>query len=191
MDRSELRARLEGCHAESYAWALCCCSRDPAQAEEALQRVYLSALEGKARYHGHATFKTWLFAVIRKTAADERRRNWFRRLGLLRYRHRAKGGTPEERPEQKLDRQELQALFRQALDALPARQRQVLHLAFYHDLSLSEAAEAMGVSVGSARTHYERAKQALRERLKDTVFDETGSGRRDAQGALLRDEARG
>jgi RNA polymerase sigma-70 factor (ECF subfamily) len=48
---------------------------------------------------------------------------------------------------------------------LPSRQQEVLRLTFYHGLSVSQAAEAMGVSVGTARTHYERAKQQLRELL--------------------------
>jgi RNA polymerase sigma-70 factor (ECF subfamily) len=191
MDRSELKACLERGHCESYGWALCCCSRDPIQAEEVLQRVYLSVLEGKARYQGRAAFKTWLFAVIRKTAADERRRNWLRRLRLIRYGERARTAAAEERPERDPDRDELRAMFLRVLDALPLRQRQVLHLVFYHDLSLSEAAEAMGLAVGSARTHYDRAKKALRGRLKDTVLDETGLGTREDQGALPRPEARG
>lgn len=191
MDTSQMRARLESCHGESYGWALCCCSRDPAQAEEVLQRVYLSVLEEKAKYHGQATFKTWLFAVIRRTAADERRRDWLRRLRMRLYTHRTRIAQAEEPPEPNLDHDERQALFRQALAALSSRQRQVLHLVFYHDFSLSEAGETMGISIGSARTHYERAKKALRERLKDTVLDETGWRKRAAQGAVLRAEARG
>ena len=176
MDTCRLMALLETGHAESYGWALCCCSRDAARAEEVLQRVYLSVLEEKARYGGRASFKTWLFAVIRRTAADERRRDWLRQLRLLRHAHGAGAVGTGEPADQLLGRTELQAMFVRALAALPLRQGQVLHLVFYQDFSLSEAAEAMGVSLGSARKHYARAKETLRRRLKDTVFDETGLG---------------
>jgi len=189
MDRSQLRTHLEGLHRESYGWALCCCRRDAAQAEEVLQRVYLAVLEGKAKYRGGASPKTWLFAIIRRTAADERRRNWLRGLRLGRYFLRNGPAGAEERPEERIDRDERRALFLVALDKLPARQREVLQLVFYHDLSLSEAAEAMDVSVGSARTHYDRAKQALREKLKGTVLDETQRGAGTDPGALLGPEA--
>ena len=59
----------------------------------------------------------------------------------------------------------MQQRFQQALAGLPGRQRETLHLVFYQDLSLSEAAEVMNISIGSARRHYERGKKQMREAL--------------------------
>ena len=69
MTDSELRDALETHHSESYGWALVCCARSSVDAETVLQTVYLKALMGKARYDGRASFKTWLFSVIRRMAA--------------------------------------------------------------------------------------------------------------------------
>src|SRR5947209_19385866 len=119
MDSSELRSRLEGCQRESYGWALCCCSRDAAEAENVLQAVYLKVLEGRARFDGRATFKTWLFSVIRKTAADARRRKFLRGLRLAGYASSTARVARAESPDETLYRSEVSALFRRALDALP------------------------------------------------------------------------
>src|SRR5438105_15250430 len=82
METKELRAKLAESHASNFGWALACCRRDPSEAEEVLQNVYLKVLEGKARFDGAASFKTWLFAVIRRTAA-ELRGNRLLRIMLL------------------------------------------------------------------------------------------------------------
>jgi RNA polymerase sigma-70 factor (ECF subfamily) len=179
MDDQQVRAALERHHSESYGWALCCCRRDPARAEDALQRTYLKVLDGTARYAGRGSFKTWLFAVIRRTAADERRRDLLRRLRLVRYASAAARRDPAvasaaAAEEAASDADDLRAAFLAALDQLPARQRQVLHLLYYHELTVAEAAEVMRVSVGSARTHYDRGKKALRKRLQKERDDEPG-----------------
>lgn len=156
MTDSELRAALETYHSESYGWALSCCAHSSVEAEAVLQTVYLKALMGRARYDGKASFKTWLFAVIRRTAADERRRQFLRRLLL--DRHRASPTfAAAEWPDEAVYRAELQRLVREALTQLPRRQREVLQLVFYHDMSLAEAAQVMGVSLGAARTPKPRA----------------------------------
>jgi RNA polymerase sigma factor (sigma-70 family) len=126
---------------------------------------YQKILSRRARFSGRSSFKTWLFGVIRLTALDQRRwsvRHWLRFLPL-----------PDDEPlattgdfpgESFLQAEQNQAL-RDALARLASRQAEVLHLVFYHDLTLDEAAAVMRVSPGTARTHYERGKASLRSLL--------------------------
>jgi RNA polymerase sigma-70 factor (ECF subfamily) len=58
-----------------------------------------------------------------------------------------------------------------ALDRLSSRQRDVLHLVFYQNLTIAAAADVLGVSVGAARVHYERGKAQLRRLLGDDAND--------------------
>ena len=161
MDIAELKTELEAHHQASFGWALSCCRHNRVEAEEVLQTVYLKILQGKAIYRGESKLRTWLFAVIRKTAVTERRKRMLRSLITI----NDTNDKPCSQPELELERSEMQQRFQQALVRLPARQRETLHLVFYQDLSLSEAAEVMSISIGSARRHYERGKKQLREAL--------------------------
>ena len=70
----DLRLLLKEHHKQSYIWALRCCRGNRDEAAEALQESYLKALEGRAQFNGQSGFKTWLFAVIKITVADMRRK---------------------------------------------------------------------------------------------------------------------
>ena len=166
MDEVELKRQLERAHADSFGWAMACCGRDRDNAEEVLQTVYLTVLDGRARYDGRSTFRTWLFGVIRLTAVSERRKAWLRGLLLTRE---ADGMKPESlaSPDADVERNSRRHSLRHALANLSTRQREVLQLVFYHDLTVDEAAGVMGVSVGSARTHYARGKTRLATLLGD------------------------
>lgn len=172
MDTPELQAELEKLHGASFGWALSCCRRDRAEAEEVMQTVYLKILEGRARYRGESNLKTWLFAVIRKTAITEQRKRLLRILKVIATSNPTQERNPSAaEPAAAFERSETQKQFQRALERLPARQREVLHLVFYEDLSLREAANVMGVSIGSARQHYERGKKHLRESLNREELD--------------------
>ena len=129
--------------------------------------TYLKILDGRARFDERSSFKTWLFGVIRHTAAEHRRRAALRRLWLPLA--RADGAALRDAapdPASALERSEASTRLVAALRALPRRQREVLHLVFYQELTVREAAAVLGVTVGAAGQHYERGKRRLRKLLQ-------------------------
>ena len=154
MEREKLESALEALHPASFGWALSCCYRDREEAEEVLQMSYLKIIEGKARFDGRSSFKTWLFAVIRHTALERYR---WRRVRQMLF---VETGSPP-RPDQILERSERTQRLLRALLKISIRQREVLELVFYHDMTIEEAAQSLGISLGSARVHYERGKRRL------------------------------
>src|SRR5262249_44665600 len=86
MTPTDLRAEIERLHAAGFAWALACCGRDRERAQDVLQTSYLKILDGRARFAGRSSFKTYLFGVIRRTASEERRRAAISAWLLGRYR---------------------------------------------------------------------------------------------------------
>jgi RNA polymerase sigma-70 factor (ECF subfamily) len=146
-------------HESLFRFALALGGRDQEEAMEVVQQTYVEVLEGRADPLGAERPKAFLLGVVRRVAASRRRRRsiWGRILRLEPILTQAK--PPD--PESSAATSERRDLVRQALAALPPRQLQVAALVFAEDLTLEEAARVMGVSLGSARTHYHRAKQRL------------------------------
>ncbi len=168
MSPADLTAELEHLHAAAFGWALSCCGWDRTAAEDVLQASYLKLLDGRARFDERSSFRTFVFGVIARTAREARRRSALRRwlpLASLVLGPEAVDGRPD--PATTFARADETARLVRALERLSARQRQVLHLVFYEDLTIAEAAAVAGVAVGTARTHYERAKAALKKLLEN------------------------
>ena len=158
-----LADELASHHAASFGWAMTCCARNRADAEDVLSLSYDKVLSGRARFGAQSSFKTWLLGVIRRTARDERRKRQWRAVlvfGLVE--------PPPEvvTPESASETNERARALSLALAQLSQRQREVLHLVFYEGLSVRSAAEAMGVAVGTASLHYDRGKTRLEALLR-------------------------
>ena len=163
MERSELERLVEEQHQRSFGWALACCGRNYDDAEEVLQVAYLKILDGRARFDERSAFKTFLFSVIRHTALERFR--WKRakeRVALLLHQP-----VPAEPPDQAAEKSESAAQLERALGKIANRQREVLELVFYHDMTIEEAALTLGIATGTARVHYERGKKQLLQRLHE------------------------
>ncbi len=164
----ELRRELAVHHRAAFAWAKNCCRRDRSEAEEVLQVSYLKVLDGRARFDGRASFRTWLFGVILRTAADHRRRRAVR--DLLSFRWAAEEARRDAAPaaDAEVEAAQQSAQLVRALALLPSRQREVLLLVFFHEMTVEDAAGVMAIGLGSARQHYARGKARLRQLLSVT-----------------------
>lgn len=167
---TQLEAELEELHPASFAWSLACCSGHRQRAEEALQTAYVEVLSGRARFDGRSSLKTWLFAVIRRTAAGRRRSHALRKRLLEAWWHRRAGPAAQEPADERFARGETAERVRHGLAALSLRQRQVLELVFYQELTIEESSEVLGISLGTARTHYARGKAALSAALTEKTW---------------------
>ena len=99
-------------------------------------------------------------------------RSWWR----ARWRRETPAGElPEAMIEDFADSQALAAQIRQALQALPRRQRAVVVLRYYADLPEAEVADLLGCSPGTVKTHSHRGLRALRENLGEDRYERHGS----------------
>jgi RNA polymerase sigma-70 factor (ECF subfamily) len=165
MDSTDFRKQLEEMHAASFGWALWCCNQRREEAEDILQSTYLKVFDGAATFDGKSSLRTWFFGVIRRTAAERERRQWIRRELFDRWLVSEPSAPPASGPEAMACESETRRTLLRAVTRLSTRQRQVLHLVFYQELTIEEASRVMNISLGTARTHFDRGKRRLREVL--------------------------
>lgn len=147
---------LEQLHAQCFSWALTCTRGQRNEAEDVLQMTYLAIVEGRARFDGESSLKTWMFAVIRNQARSRSRQIRYVLQSLTRIAAASVDEPTSDEPHAETHR------LVAALHALPNRQREVLDLVFYRGLTIAEAAGVLGIALGTARVHYERGKASLR-----------------------------
>jgi RNA polymerase sigma-70 factor (ECF subfamily) len=159
MTPADIRAEIERLHPAGFAWSIACCGRNRQTAEDVLQTSYLKILDGRARYEGRSSFKTFLFGVIRRTASEDRRRTALAGFILLQDRRPAAPEAAETGAVERL-------AFRGALARLPRRQREVLELVLSFGMTVQESAATLSISPGAASVHYDRGKKRLAALLR-------------------------
>jgi RNA polymerase sigma-70 factor (sigma-E family) len=143
--------------------------RDPETAEEVVQDSFV-AMHGKWR-----TLKDpdSGLAYLRQTVVN-RARSVLRHRGVhSRYlaTHRAAPMPEEPGADERALADERRGRVLDAMRELPGRQREVLALRYYLDLSEAEIAETLGISRGAVKSHASRGVAALREQLRDRLGD--------------------
>ncbi len=155
------RKALEAIHIQLYGWALTRCGFDRSAAEDLMQEAYVAVLSGAARFDNKSSLKTFLFGVVQNLARSRFRQIASRMRLITTY---TAGADEQGQDEARMDDRASCQVWK-AVEALPARQRDVTELVFCRDMTIEEAAAVMGVSVGTGRVHYDRAKKALAGRL--------------------------
>lgn len=145
-----------------YSLALRMTGREE-DARDATQDAFLSALRKLQTFRGEAAFTTWMHRVTVNACYDLLRRRL--RAPLLRERDEDEGPRPEPGTPDHADEIDLSIDVRAALLQVPLDFRAVLVLCDVQDLSYEDAAEALGVPVGTVKSRLHRGRVALARAL--------------------------
>ena len=134
---------------------------DPADADDAAQDGFFSALRYLERFDPKRPFGPWLMRIVANAAADRRRRRKVRAAEEL------SPTTPgrEPGPDVETDRRAFLEAFRAALADLPERQRTAVTLFDVEGYSHAEIAEILGIPQGTVRSDVFHARRGLRTAL--------------------------
>ena len=143
-------------------------TRNRADAEDLVQDTLIRAFKAIDRFDGRHP-RAWLLTILRNTHINRNRR---RRPELLRdpdtqLDRLAQSPVDDEasRPDRFVDRQ-FDAAVEEALHALTAPFSEVIELVDIDGLSYAEAAEALGIPVGTVMSRLHRARKKIREQLR-------------------------
>ncbi|MGH8300118.1 MAG: sigma-70 family RNA polymerase sigma factor [Steroidobacteraceae bacterium] len=142
-------------------------THNSADAEDLVQETLLCAYRAIERFDG-AHPRAWLFTIMRNTEVKRHRRRRPQLLADPVHVARLEAADPRSvvaSPEQVVVGAEFDAVVVQCLASLPERHRQVVELVDIDGLSYAEAAEVIGVPVGTVMSRLHRARARIRQRL--------------------------
>ena len=163
-DRIALSAFVRATQAD--VWRLCAYLVDRDTADDVTQEVYARALAALPDFRADAPARTWLLSITYRTCADQLRRR--RRRRLLTERLAALPQSHAQGPTSTVDA----ALL---LDRLPPDERAPLVLTQLLGLRYHEAAEVLGVPIGTIRSRIARARRLLVDVLGSDAAIGSGS----------------
>ena len=154
---------LEALHSQLFGWALSRCGYDEAVAEDLMQQAYVEVLSGRARFDNKSTLRTFVFGIVQNLARSQFRQMAVRLRLINTY---ANADDALHSRTDHADHSEQQLIWK-AVESLPQRQRDITELVFCRDMTIEEASQVMGVTVGTGRVHYDRAKKSLADALAE------------------------
>jgi RNA polymerase sigma-70 factor, ECF subfamily len=133
-------------------------------AEDVVSDVFLDIWRGAAEFSGKSNVTTWLLGIARNKAMSVLRR---RTETALDYDAAVELVDDMDDPEVIADRASRGAVVRRCLMRLPPSLREVVDLIYYHEKTVAEVAEIVGIPAGTVKTRMFHARSRLQELLEN------------------------
>ena len=167
--------------------------RDPADAADVTQEVFVKVFRNISSFHGDASLRTWIYRIALHEASNQRR--WWSRhkqqeLTIDEQLENDEGETfcmadalaaRDASPYECAAHAQLGERIVAALRTLPEAFREVVVLREIEGFGYEEIAEMLDVNLGTVKSRLMRGRAALREALRDEAVVANGSGIRKAE----------
>src|SRR3990172_2608146 len=127
-------------------------------AEEVLQDVMLAVWKGARAFRGECKVSTWLLSIARRQATDAYQRH---KPPCVAF-NESTAASDATSVQTLVERNLLYETLADVFHKLPAEQREVVKLVFYHGLTCAEAARVLEVPVGTVKSRLFHARQTMR-----------------------------
>ncbi|MBI5584990.1 MAG: RNA polymerase sigma factor [Deltaproteobacteria bacterium] len=138
--------------------------KDPTEAEDTVQKVFLLVYQNLKNFRFESSFKTWLYRISINQCHNIFRQHKNKEFSPIDDLPLADGKTSQE---EDYAQKEMLALAQKAIEKLPTKQRMVLLLRVYQDLSFEEIGKALNIRANSAKVNFHYALGKIKERMKN------------------------
>jgi RNA polymerase sigma-70 factor (ECF subfamily) len=145
-----------------YRWLLRFVGNET-NAEDLLSDVFLDVWRQADRFEGRSSVSTWLLSIARFKALSARRR---RTHAELDQRIETTVADTANDPEVALQEKNRSELLQSALTRLSLEHREIIDLVYYHEKSVEECAQILGIPAATVKTRMFYARKKLAELVK-------------------------
>ena len=142
--------------------------RDQTKAEDLISEVFLDVWRQAGKFEARSAVSTWLLAIARYKALSALRRRPDEELD---DETAAAIEDPGDDPETALEKKDKGEILRKCLTALSPEHREIIDLVYYHEKSVEEVAEIVGIPENTVKTRMFYARKRLSELLKAAGVD--------------------
>lgn len=149
--------------------------RNTEEAEELAQDTFVKAFQSIQSYRGSARFSTWLYRITYNSAITMLRKKKMQLLSLDEQRLSDDDEIKLHQQLTEIDKEELAASLKKAMDSLPEDDQALVTLYYYEDQSVDEISHITGLSASNVKVKIHRARKKmylyLKENLEEAVFN--------------------
>jgi RNA polymerase sigma-70 factor (ECF subfamily) len=146
--------------------------KNEADAEDVSQEAFIRAFRKLESFRAESKFSTWLISITINEARTRLRRQAIVRMEPLdQLPDKDKSISPallrdwREIPSEAVEREEVRNLIQLAVEQLPDIYREVFLMRDVEELTISETAEALNISIPSVKVRLHRARMRLQKQL--------------------------
>jgi len=142
--------------------------RDTAAAEDLVSQVFLDVWRTASQFEGRSQVSTWLLSIARfkaLTALRQRKHEDIDQDDVMQIADQA------DTPEASLDRSRTSAILRACVAKLSPAHREIVSLVYYHEKSVEEVAQLIGIPASTVKTRMFYARKQLAELLRSAGID--------------------
>jgi RNA polymerase sigma-70 factor (ECF subfamily) len=166
-DRLAMQVLFARHHVRVYRFVLRLVS-DPTIAEDMISEVFLDVWRQAGRFEARSAVSTWLLAIARFKALSALRKRTDEELD-----DETAEAIPDtaDTPEEAVQKKDKSEILRECLKSLSPEHREIIDLVYYHEKSVEEVAEIVGIPENTVKTRMFYARKRLSELLKAAGID--------------------